>query len=117
VPGYVTEPFTPQEQRVERGARLIVTDGCSSCHLHAAAGVAPSFQSFAGHRVTLVDGRHVLVDERFLREGLLRPRAAEIRGYDPGPMLAALARLHLARHPEDVAALSAFIEQIGPEAE
>lgn len=117
VPGYVTESFTPQEQRVERGARLIVSDGCSSCHLQAAGDVAPSFLSFAGHRVALVDGRRVLVDERFLHEGLLHPSANEIRGYDPKPMLAAIARAHLARHPGDVAALAAFIEQVGPEAE
>jgi hypothetical protein len=30
-------------------------------------------------------------------------------------MLAALARLHLAEEPHQVAALAAFIEQVGPE--
>jgi hypothetical protein len=65
--------------------------------------------------VTLADGRSVLVDERFVREGLLDPRANELRGYDPAPMVVALARLHLASHPRQVAALAAFIEQVGPE--
>jgi hypothetical protein len=116
VPAYVTEPFTPEQRLIEQGARLIVADGCSACHLNAAArSGAPSFSSFAGHQVTLADGRSVLVDERFVREGLLDPRANELRGYDPAPMLAALARLHLASRPRQVAALAAFIEQVGPE--
>jgi hypothetical protein len=116
VPAYVTEPFTPEQKLIEQGAPLMVADGCSACHLDGAArSGAPSFSSFAGHRVKLVDGRTVLVDERFLREGLRDPRANELRGYDPAPMLAALARLHLHGHPGQVAALAAFIEQIGPE--
>lgn len=116
VPAYVTEPFTPEQKLIERGAPLIVADGCSACHLDAAAHTdAPNFSSFAGHRVKLTDGRSVLIDERFLREGLLHPRVNELIGYDPAPMLAALARLHLAAHPAQVAALAAFIEQVGPE--
>ncbi len=116
VPAYVTEPFTHEQRLVEQGARLVVADGCSACHLIASArGVAPSFSSFAGHRVTLVGGRSVLVDELFVREGLLQPREHEIAGYDPAPMLAAVARVRLAEHPQQVAALAAFIEQVGPE--
>jgi cytochrome c5 len=118
VPAYVTEPFTPEQKLVEQGASLIVADGCSACHLNGAARAgAPDFSSFAGHRVKLVDGRTVLVDERFLREGLLDPRANELSGYGPAPMLAAIARLHLASHSGQVAALAAFIEQVGPEPE
>ena len=116
VPAYVTEPFTAEQKLIEQGAPLMVADGCSACHLNDVAhSGAPSFSSFAGHRVTLADGRSVLVDERFVREGLLDPRADELRGYDPAPMLAALARLRLASHPRQVAALAAFIEQVGPE--
>ena len=117
-PAYVTEPFTQQQQLVEQGARLVVADGCSACHLIAGKrSIAPSFSSFAGHHVTLTDGRTVLVDERFLREALLHPRNTQIKGYEPGPMLAALRRLHLAGKPGQVAALAAFIEQIGPQPE
>lgn len=118
VPSYVTEPFTPEQQLIEKGARLVVADGCSACHLTLSKpGIAPSFSSFAGHRVTLRNRRTVLVDEHFLREGLLHPRNFLLKGYDPGPMLAALARLHLNRQPQQVAALAAFIEQVGPEPE
>jgi hypothetical protein len=117
-PPYASEPFTHQQFLVEKGARLVVSDGCSACHLLTQGRrLAPSFSSFAGNRVTLTDGHHVLVDERFLREALLHPGKTQIKGYEPGPMLRAISRLHLARHPQQVAALAAFIEQIGPEPE
>ena len=79
------------------------------------SSVGPDFAGFAGHTVTLADGRRVLVDEHFLREGLLHPEQAELKGYDSAPMLAAVKRLHLAGESGQVAALAAFIEQIGPE--
>jgi hypothetical protein len=112
------EPFTHQQQLIEQGARLIVSDGCAACHLaKTRQAVGPSFASFAGHDVTLADGRRVLVDERFLREALLHPRGSPLAGYDPAPMLAAVRRLRLSGQPEQVAALAAFIEEIGPESE
>lgn len=118
VPAYVLEPFSHEQQLVEQGARLVVSDGCAACHLLAQGkAIAPSFASFAGHRVELADGRTVLVDERFLREGLLDPRRTLVKGYAAAPMLAALRRLHLSGHPQQVVALAAFIEQVGPEAE
>ena len=115
-PAYITAPFTHEEQLVEHGARLAVVDGCTACHLVGKArSVGPDFAGFAGHTVTLADGRRVLVDEHFLREGLLHPEQAELKGYDSAPMLAAVRRLHLPASPGQVAALAAFIEQIGPE--
>jgi hypothetical protein len=114
-PTYSPEPRTHEQRLVEEGARLVVSDGCSSCHLNGRPGVAPSFAGFAGQRVTLTDGHRVLVEERFLREALSDPRKTPIKGYALAPMLAAVARLHLSSQPKQVAALAAFIEQIGPE--
>ena len=115
-PAYITAPFTHEQQLVEQGARLAVADGCTACHLMGKSqSVGPDFAGFAGHTVTLAEGRRVLVDEDFLREGLLHPDKAELKGYDPAPMLAAVRRLHLSGEPGQVAALAAFIEQIGPE--
>jgi hypothetical protein len=112
----VSEPFTHQQQLVEQGAHLVVAYGCAACHLAKANhDIGPSFSNFAGHEVTLADGRRVPVDEHFLREGLLHPEKDTIAGYDPAPMIAALRRLHLKSQPQQVAALTAFIEQIGPE--
>jgi hypothetical protein len=39
----------------------------------------------------------------------------DLEGYDAAPMIAATQRLRLGSHPQQVAALTAFIEQIGPE--
>ncbi len=116
VPKYVTEPFTHVQQLVERGAGLMIADRCSVCHLmQGARASGPSFLRFAGYRVRLKDGRDLVVNERFLHDGLLDPRANELAGYDPAPMFAALARLRLREHPAQLAALIAFIEQVGPE--
>jgi hypothetical protein len=118
IPSFASEPYTHQQQLVLQGAHLVVTDGCSVCHLVAHTQHAgPSFDSFAGHDVVLADGGSVLVDERFLRDSLLHPDAQPLAGYDPAPMIAAVTRLHLGAHPAQVAALVAFIEQIGPESE
>lgn len=115
-PSYISEPFTHQQQLIEQGARLVVTDGCSACHLTPAGRrIAPSFANLAGHRSALTDGRRVLVDEHFLREALRNPEDAQIKGYDPALMRRAIRHLRLASHPQQVAALAAFIEQIGPE--
>ncbi len=113
---YVAEPFTHQQKLVALGAQLIVSQGCSACHLIGSATArAPGFATFAGHYVTLAGGQRELVDERFLRNGLLHPQSVRIKGYDAAPMIRALAALHLADHPARVAALAAFIEEIGPE--
>jgi hypothetical protein len=117
-PAYVSEPPTHQQLLVEQGARLIVADGCSACHLAKTAGVAaPAFASFAGNRVTLADGRRALVDEQFLRDGLSDPARYALRGYSAASMVAAVRRLRLARKPAQIVALAAFIEEIGPEPE
>ncbi len=115
-PDYPSEPLTPQQLRVQQGARLIVSLGCAACHLAKPSNdVGPNFADFAGHEVTLSDGRRVLVDEHFLREALLHPGGNALGGYDPAPMLTAIGRLHLDHRPAQVAALIAFIEQLGPE--
>lgn len=113
---YAAEPFTSHQQLIAQGARLIVSDGCAACHLmRVGQGIGPSLASFAGHHVTLAGGHRLLVDERFLREGLRKPRKDPINGYDPTPMIRAVERLHLSSRPQQIAALAAFIEQIGPE--
>jgi hypothetical protein len=116
VPAYASEPFTREQRLIEQGGRLIVTDGCSACHLVSRPrGVGPSFLGFAGRRVKLAKGGRVLVDEAFIRRALMHPGKFEIAGYDPTLMRHALARLRLSEQPGDVAALAAFIEQVGPE--
>lgn len=115
-PSYVSEPFTHEQQLIAQGASLVISYGCSACHLSPTGRrIAPSFANLAGHRVTLTDGRRVLVDERFLREALRNSGHTQIKGYDSALMRRAITHLRLASHPQQAAALAAFIEQIGPE--
>jgi cytochrome c oxidase subunit 2 len=115
-PSYASEPFTHEQVLVEKGARLVVADGCSACHLSGGAGrAAPSFMSLAGHRVKLADGRRVLIDEALIRDALRRPGAFAMAGYDATPMIRAVQRADLSAHPDQIAELAAFIEQVGPE--
>lgn len=116
VPAYVREPFTSHQERIAAGARLFVVDGCEACHLnHSRRHLGPSFESFAGQRIRLADGRHVVIDEAVLRASMLDPAAFPLPGYRPAAMLLTDARLRLSRHPREVAELAAFIEEIGPE--
>lgn len=110
--------YTREQRLVEQGAPLIVADGCSACHLPGRTTTdAPSFLEFAGHRVLLASGRRALVNEAFLRAALLHPARDPIRGFNPVKMDRATERLELADHPHQLAALVAFIEQVGPETE
>lgn len=115
-PSYASLPFTHEQALVEKGARLVVSDGCAACHLAGGAGrAAPSFTSLAGHRVKLTDGRTVLVSEALIREALRDPAAIVMTGYDAAPMIRAVQRAGLSSHPDQIAQLAAFIEQVGPE--
>ena len=118
-PSAAIAPPTPKERLVSEGARLAVTEDCAVCHLsHTTPRLGPSFYAFAGHHVELTDGRVAFVDEQFLERALEHPGMYTIRGYDANLMVNVLERLgvHLAGHPHDIAALAAFIEQVGPEA-
>lgn len=109
-------PFTRQQELVEQGARLFVADGCTGCHsINGGSRFGPSFAHLAGSHVRLADGREVMVEEHFLDAALLDPAANAVRGYSPAPMIATVDRLKLANHREAIDALTAFIEQIGPE--
>ncbi|HEY1833883.1 MAG TPA: hypothetical protein VGG08_05560 [Solirubrobacteraceae bacterium] len=115
-PSYVTAPITPEQRLVERGVRLAVSDGCTACHLQGGRPTfGPNFASFAGRHLMLRNGRRALVGQHFLIEALSHPGTLSLRGYDPRPMVNWIARLGLAGKPKQVAALAAFIEQVGPE--
>jgi len=68
----------------------------------------------SGHDVTLATcGNAVLVDRTPSLEKPFITGKLPIRGYDPTPMSGPVERLHLSRQPQQIAALAAFIEQIG----
>ena len=76
IPGGMTQ--------VEYGADLYQKRACATCHsIDGRAGVAPSFKGRFGTVETLSNGESVTVDENYLRESILSPRAKVVAGYQP----------------------------------
>jgi mono/diheme cytochrome c family protein len=96
---------------VARGETLYRTDGCAACHsLNGSAGVGTSFKGLAGSRVTLTDGETVTADDAYLEQSIASPDAKIVKGYRSGVMSAAVSSYGLARRPDDLRALVAFIK-------
>jgi mono/diheme cytochrome c family protein len=96
---------------VARGKTLFTTDGCSGCHsLSGAAGAGPSFKGLAGSTVALANGQSVSADDAYLVRSIVDPDGEIVKGYHAGLMPSAIASYHLARDPDAVRALVAFIK-------
>jgi len=66
-----------------RGGKLFRQLGCGGCHGRGAAVRAPDLNGIYGKPVPLSDGTVEIVDERFLRDAILKPRARIAAGYEP----------------------------------
>jgi mono/diheme cytochrome c family protein len=104
-------PVTPTPALVAAGRTLYTSGGCSGCHsLTGAAGAGPSFKGLAGGTTTLSGGETVSADDAYLERSITDPDAQIVKGYAAGLMAPAIANLDLARKPDDVRALVAFIK-------
>lgn len=57
---------------------------CHTCHsLDGATGNGPTFQSLFGKTESMTDGSSIVVDENYLRESILEPKAKIVKGFDP----------------------------------
>lgn len=66
------------------GKQLYQTRGCQSCHsVDGTRLVGPSFVGLFGSTHGLADGGQVTVDENYIRESILEPRAKIVEGYAP----------------------------------
>jgi mono/diheme cytochrome c family protein len=68
----------------ERGAQVFQRIGCFACHSvdgSAAGRLGPSLRGVSGSVRPLEDGSTRLADEAYLRESLVAPGAAVVRGY------------------------------------
>lgn len=75
-------PITPEA--VKEGERLYAAHGCVACHsVDGSMRVGPSLNSIYGRVERLSDGQTVKVDERYLRESLLKPSEKLVAGYMP----------------------------------
>jgi cytochrome c oxidase subunit 2 len=67
----------------EVGELLYNQRGCRQCHsVDGSAGTGPTFLGVYGSTHGLMDGSSVTVDENYIRESILEPRAKITQGYD-----------------------------------
>lgn len=67
---------------VDRGKELYDKKGCVSCHkLDGSVGQGPSWKGIWGKEETLASGAKVMVDETYVRESILDPKAKTVAGF------------------------------------
>lgn len=65
----------------ERGRLVFNEQGCQTCHLDGPGGIGPALAGTFGTQRELTEGGSVKVDEAYLRESILNPRAKTAAGY------------------------------------
>ena len=74
----------PPGSLVALGAHVYEAKGCIACHtVDGTPRVGPSFLHDYGTQVALADGRTVTMDDAYIRESILDPRAKARPGYPP----------------------------------
>ncbi|VVN88006.1 cytochrome c oxidase subunit II [Pseudomonas fluorescens] len=69
---------------LEKGRLLVENLGCSACHSQdGSASLGPGWKGLYGRTEQLADGTSVLVDEAYLKESILDPKARLVQGYPP----------------------------------
>jgi cytochrome c oxidase subunit 2 len=66
------------------GQRIYETRGCKGCHsIDGTPRTGPSFLALYGRNEKLIDESEVPVDENYIRESILEPKAKVVAGYQP----------------------------------
>jgi cytochrome c oxidase subunit 2 len=65
------------------GRKLFLKLGCLTCHSNNSEARAPVLEGIYGSRVPLQGGRYANVDEGYIRESILNPRAKIHEGWTP----------------------------------
>jgi cytochrome c oxidase subunit 2 len=76
--------FVSRLPPAEAGKLLYEKRGCQQCHsIDGKGGIGPTFLGSFGSRRQFVDGSTGTVDENYIRESVLNPRAKLVAGFDP----------------------------------
>jgi cytochrome c oxidase subunit 2 len=67
----------------EHGAKLFTDLSCHTCHMDTAQGRGPVLKGLYGKQVLLADGQTVTMDDAYIRESVLNPRAKVVSGFQP----------------------------------
>jgi len=104
----VAPPIAQVRGHGPAGARVFVAKGCNACHsVDGSPRVGPSLYRDFGTTVTLDTGATVAMDEGYIRESILDPRAKARPGYPAVmPSFAGLVK------PRELDALVAYIESL-----
>lgn len=69
---------------VEQGKQLVQANACLTCHsTDGSRKIGPSFKGIFGHEVEFADGSKLTVDENYIRESILNPKAKVVKGFSP----------------------------------
>ncbi len=69
---------------LEKGRQLVENLGCSACHSQdGSSSLGPGWKGLYGRTEQLADGSSVQVDEAYLKESILDPKARLVQGYPP----------------------------------
>ncbi|KAA0984863.1 cytochrome c oxidase subunit II [Pseudomonas sp. ANT_J28] len=92
---------------LEKGRLLVEKLGCSACHSQdGSASLGPGWKGLYGRTEQLADGTSVLVDEAYLKESILDPKARLVQGYPPVMVTYTL-------NDDELGALVALIKSLG----
>lgn len=68
----------------EQGRQSAAARGCLRCHsLDGTPFIGPTWANAFGHRRKTADGREILIDEAYLTESMMDPRAVIAAGFQP----------------------------------
>jgi cytochrome c oxidase subunit II len=71
------------ESLASLGQKLFQSLACSTCHHTDGQGRGPALEGLFGKKAELEGGQTIQVDEAYLRESVLNPRAKIVAGYQP----------------------------------
>jgi cytochrome c oxidase subunit 2 len=92
---------------LEKGRQLVESLGCSACHSQdGSASLGPGWKGLYGRTEQLADGSSVRVDEAYLKESILDPKARLVQGYPPVMVAYTL-------NDDELGALVALIKSLG----
>ncbi len=80
----VNKSATAASNLLERGRQLAESQGCVACHsMDGGSSLGPGWKDLYGKTETLDDGTTVVVDDDYIKESILNPKAKIVQGYPP----------------------------------